>query len=1176
MAKERFDHVAIEKSAQEKWEALDIYTTDLTDSEKEPYYLLFEFPYPSGDLHIGHWFAFALTDIFARFKRMQGKNVLFPMGFDSFGLPAENAAIKNGADPAIWTNANMERMRAQVKTMGTSVDWSKEVVTSSPEYYKWTQWLFSKLYDHGLAYRKEAAVKWCPKDQTVLANEQVIDGKCERCDSEVEEKFLTQWFMGITKYAERLLTDLDPLPWREEMKDAQRAWIGKSEGAKLTFPILFADQAKNEWRDEEGNPAQVSVFTTRPDTVFGATYVVLAPEHPWVAGALEHGTDVFSNEKEVRAYIQETSKKTERERLENKEKTGIELKGIRAVNPATQEEIPVFIADYVLASYGTGAVMAVPAHDERDYAFAKSQNEALSRSNKPLNLIFDFDGVIGDSFESVIQALVAMGHEVDLDAAREHVLNYARTKPIHTRDHSLTPEALSDEYAWVGRLGEVMKAMNIPLFEAFVQEILRIPNARIAVVSSGSESYIKPAIGRTTLKPTHILGFENHHSKEEKIEIIAKDWNVSVDEVYYFTDTKADYFELENHLDRNKLFGCSWGYLGKEELLTVMQPAQVLENFVDIHRIFKKDPNNSPLLSIRRVIDPVTGDEQVEPLHKGKIVAVVEYEGKVLSIHWKPELGGRLLVGGTVEEDEDPAVTAAREITEETGYTDLELVERADEMVHHGYFAFSKNQATLAHTTLLHFRLNSDACDEQKLEDNEKGKFEVEWVTVEQAEREIHDDQHLYTLARFMRPGAYTGDGLLRNSGQFDGRDNREAMGEIVDFVGGELVTNYRLRDWLVSRQRYWGCPIPVVYDPEGTPHLIPAEHLPWTLPTDVDFSPSSESPLATSKELKERVVRIFGEGWTPEYDTLDTFVDSSWYFLRYLDSKDEDDFSDQSLLKKWLPVNRYSGGSEHTTMHLLYSRFFHKALYDLALVPTPEPFEERFNRGLILGTDGQKMSKRWGNVVNPDEVVAKFGSDAVRMYLAFIGPYNEPGSYPWKLDGAVAMRKFLDRVYQLSEKVIDVDITESERTSLAKAVKKITGDTERFKFNTAISGHMVFARELESADTVSKEVYLALLTLLAPFAPHLAEHLWERMGGEGSIHQALWPEEIAIQEDTVVIGVQVNGKRRGEITLAPDASEEEAMEAARANETIGRLLHEGRIEKIIYVPGRILNMVIR
>ncbi|HEY1042066.1 MAG TPA: class I tRNA ligase family protein, partial [Candidatus Paceibacterota bacterium] len=582
MARERFDHQEIEKTQQARWQELDLYRADLTDTERDPYYLLFEFPYPSGDLHIGHWYAFALTDIFARMLRMQGKNVLFPMGFDSFGLPAENAAIKYGKDPAAWTNANMETMRTQVRSMGTSVDWSKEVVTSSPEYYKWTQWLFTKLYDHGLAYRKNAPVKWCPKDQTVLANEQVNDGKCERCGTEVEEKNLTQWFMGITKYADRLITDLDPLPWREDIKDAQRAWIGKSEGARIPFRLVFGNEEKDAWRDQDGNPAQVSVFTTRPDTIFGATYLVLAPEHPWVRAIWDTPhDDAILNKDEVRAYVEASQKKTERERQENKEKTGVRLEGISAINPATQEEIPVFVADYVLASYGTGAVMAVPAHDERDFEFAKR--------------------------------------------------------------------------------------MELP---------------------------------------------------------------------------------------------------------------------------------------IKRVIDPVTGEEQESPAHKEKIVAVVEHEGKVLTINWKPELGGRLLVGGTVEKNEDPAVTAAREITEETGYIDLEFIERADEKVHHGYFAFSKNQATLAHTTLLHFRLKSDACDAQKLEDNEKDKFEVEWVSVEQAEREIHDDQHLYTLARFMRPSAYKGDGLLRNSGQFDARDNREAIDDIIAFVGGEKVTNYRLRDWLVSRQR--------------------------------------------------------------------------------------------------------------------------------------------------------------------------------------------------------------------------------------------------------------------------------------------------------------------------------------------------------------------------------------
>lgn len=792
MARERFDHHAIETEQQKIWEDRNLYAVDLADTSKDPYYLLFEFPYPSGDLHIGHWYAFALTDIFARFKRAEGKQVLFPIGFDAFGLPAENAAMKHGVDPADWTYKNMDRMRAQIRSMGTSVDWSKEVVTCDPEYYKWTQWLFAKLFEQGLAERRNAAVKWCPKDQTVLANEQVIDGTCERCGTEVEEKHLTQWFLKITDYAKRLLTDLDPLPWREEIKEAQRAWIGESEGATLTFALA-------------GREESISVFTTRADTVFGATYVVLAPEHPLVDSL----KNIFTNGDAVDAYRKQTSLKTERERSENKEKTGVQLEGIMAINPATKEEIPVFIADYVLASYGTGAVMAVPAHDERDFEFAQK--------------------------------------------------------------------------------------MHLP---------------RTVVVAGGADGE------------------------------------------------------------------------------------------------------------------------------------------------------------------------------------------------------------------------------------------------------------------------CYGGDGVLIDSGAFTGRNNREALKDIVAFAGGELTTNFRLRDWLVSRQRYWGCPIPVVYDPEGNAHLVPAEHLPWKLPTDVDFAPNGSSPLSSSKELKERVTRIFGEGWTPEYDTLDTFVDSSWYYLRYLAPTEEHAFSDSALMKRWLPVNRYSGGSEHTTMHLLYARFFHKALFDMALVPTPEPFYERFNRGLIMGPDGQKMSKSKGNVVNPDEFVAKYGSDAVRMYLAFIGPYNEPGSYPWNLDGVEAMRRFLDRVYALKERVGDVVVSESLAIELARANAKVSEDTERFKMNTAISGLMVLVRALEEEDVVPVAAFKELLVFMAPYAPHLADHLWQEVQGGGSVHEALWPVRREIVQTSVTVVVQVNGKKRGEITIAPDATETDALLAARAIPAIEAALGHMPPMRTIYVPGRILNLV--
>jgi len=425
----------------------------------------------------------------------------------------------------------------------------------------------------------------------------------------------------------------------------------------------------------------------------------------------------------------------------------------------------------------------------------------------------------------------------------------------------------------------------------------------------------------------------------------------------------------------------------------------------------------------------------------------------------------------------------------------------------------------------------------------------------------------------------YLGTGTLVNSGEFSGRNSEEAKDDLIAFVGGEKKTQYRLRDWLVSRQRYWGCPIPVVYDPDGKPHAVPSEHLPWILPTDVNVTPNgSEAPLASSKELKERVIKIFGEGWTPEYDTLDTFVDSSWYFSRYLDVKNEHHFSDMAMMKKWLPVNRYSGGSEHTTMHLLYARFFTKALYDLALVPTAEPFIERFNRGLIMGPDGQKMSKSKGNVINPDDVVSELGADSVRTYLAFIGPYNEPGSYPWKPEGVVAMRKFLDRVSRLIERVADDAKTPlSIQRALAQAIQKVTDDSHRFKFNTAIAALMTFLNQLEKEDALSVEVYRNYLILLTPFAPHLCEYLWSTSGGEGSVNNAPWPEPSAelLTHTSIELAVQVNGKLKGLISASPEATEDDVVALARSLPVVEQLLASGAPKRVIYVPGKILNLVV-
>ncbi len=771
---EKYDHKEIEKKWQKFWKENKLYETLDQDGNKPNFYTLVEFPYPSGNLHIGHWYAFAVPDIFARTKRMQGYNVMFPIGFDAFGLPAENAAIKHGVDPRKWTYENISYMEKQLQSMGNSFDWSRKVITSDPEYYKWTQWLFLKLYEKGLAYKKKASVNWCPKDNTVLANEQVIGGKCERCGTEVVQKDLEQWFFKITDYAERLLSDLDNLKWPEAIKEAQRNWIGKSEGTELEFGI----------KDFGG---VISVFTTRADTLFGVTYLVVAPEHE----IIENFKLKIKNWSEVQNYIKETKSKTEIERTDaKKEKTGVKLEGVVAINPAISgagREVPIFVADYVLGNYGTGAIMAVPSHDERDLEFAQKYNLPIKK---------------------------------------------------------ITP-----------------------------------------------------------------------------------DWS--------------------------------------------------LEKF-------------------------------------------------------------------------------------------------------------------------------------------------------------------------------------------------------------GKKVTKYKLRDWLLSRQRYWGCPIPIVYDPEGKPHPVPEENLPWLLPEDVrDFAPKGQSPLAASKELSDRVEKIFGKGWTPEFDTMDTFVDSSWYFNRYTDPHNNKEFASKEKLKKWMPVKRYSGGAEHTTMHALYARFFHKALFDLGLVNESEPFIERMNRGLIIGPDGQKMSKSKGNVVDPDEEVLKVGSDTVKMYLAFIGPYNEVGQYPWDLGGIVGIRRFLERVWRFGTREGKLEIENSKLESLLhKTIKKVTEDIENYKFNTAISAMMIFLNELEHTnqeEPVSKTAFDTFLKLLAPFAPHMIEEIWHNLGRKTSIHLEKWPkyDKSKIKEEKAIIVVQINGKVRTQFEAEAGISENMAKEKAISMSEVKKWLSQKEVKKVIFVPNKIINFVV-
>jgi len=799
-----YDASAVEAKWQKQWQDAGLFDTDLKKAKK-PFYNLVMFPYPSGDkLHVGHWYNFAPADSYGRFKRMQGHDVFEPMGFDAFGLPAENYAVKTGIHPDTSTRKNVETMIQQLKRIGCMYDWSRSVNTSAPEYYRWTQWLFLQMLQHGLAYRREAPVNFCPQCQTVLANEQAQDGTCERCGTQVIQKQLTQWFWKITQYADRLLENLEQLDWPEKTKLMQKNWIGRSEGAEVVF-------------DVEGSKHAITVFTTRVDTLFSAAFVVLAPEHPLV-----EQITVEKRRGEVERYKVEAQKKTELQRTDlAKEKTGV-FTGAYAINPANGERIPVWVGDFVIAHYGYGAVFG-DAHDERDFAFA-------------------------------------------------------------------------------GRYG-------IPM--------------------------------RTTIRP----------------------------------------------------------------------------------------------------------------------------------------------VGG-----EDPKVTALEK--------------------------------------------------------------------------------------------CFTDDGILVDSGQFTGLTSAEARKRIASWLEdeekGRCVVQYRLRDWLVSRQRYWGAPIPVVYDPEGNPHPVPEKHLPWLLPTDVEFKPTGKSPLALSKEFVARTEKLFGKGWTPEFDTMDTFVCSSFYELRYLAGGDAKRLVDPTIERHWLPVSMYIGGPEHACMHLIYARFVTMALKDFGFISHEEPFKKLVHQGLITNK-GAKMSKSKGNVVSPDSFVSKHGSDVFRMYLMFMGPFTQGGD--WSETGIKGIDRFVQRIARLSSENMNKKIDQISQHLTAKihaTIKKCTEDIERLHFNTAISALMELLSAYEEQQSVTAGDVQIFAKLITPLAPHLAEEMWASAGGKGFVIEQAWPhyDPAQLKTESVTIAVQVNGKLRAQIVVPAQASEEQVLADARKDENVRRHLEGKEIRKVIYVAGRLLNIV--
>jgi leucyl-tRNA synthetase len=954
---DKYEPGRIEPKWQKKWVEAGLYQTEEKPG-REKFYILDMFPYPSGDgLHMGHTESYTASDIIYRHKRHQGYNVLHPQGFDSFGLPAENYAIKTGVHPAKTTEVNAATYIGQMKMLGLGHDLDHMVYTSRPDYYRWTQFLFGKFFEGGLVERKTGKINWCPSCNTGIANEQVEDGQCERCKTEIKQKEIPGWFMKITDFADELIDDLDKIDWPEHTKKNQRNWIGRSFGASLKFNVV----------GEKGEVlSDLEVFTTRPDTLFGATYMVIAPEH----SLINNYKLKINNYNEVADYVERAKNKTELERQENKEKTGIEIKGLKAINRATQEEIPIFVADYVLSGYGTGAIMAVPAHDERDYEFAK-------------------------------------------------------------------------------KFGLPIRQVVAPLFEA------------------------------------------------------EKGWKEQVDK-----DVKT--------VDREVVYG----------LLT--------------------NPKS----------------------------------GQVLLLKW-PEYNTHTFVVGGIEAGEDIVEAAKREILEETGYKNIRLARKYNDEVHVSYFAIHKNENRYARAKCLVFELLDD--ENSGISEAEKLKHEPVWATREEADKLLEYENFRYFWEMYKKEETvFTGSGPLINSGEFAGLDSEEAKEKITKFAGGAMTATYRLRDWSISRQRYWGAPIPIVYSPEGEAKYVGDEHLPWTLPEDVDFVPTGEAPLKKSKELKARVEKIFGKGWTPEADTMDTFVCSSWYFLRYPDTENDQEFCSRDKLKKWLPVDLYIGGPEHTYMHLLYARFWTKAMKKIGLLDFDEPFFKLRHQGMVLDKKGVKMSKSKGNVVNPNEMVGKFGADATRLYMMFAGPLED--DVMWNEEGVKGVYRFLEKVWRLytEKELVDCgDDCSSINPAIPplyhKTIKKIGEDIESLNFNTAISQMMIFVKELSKHDKLPKPAMKNFLVALNPFAPHITEELWERLGESESIVRAPWPsfDSQRIKDDKFDLVVQVNGKVRDTILVDADISEEEAKRLALASEKAGKWMGDKPVKKTVYVKGRLVSIVV-
>lgn len=959
----RYNPKELEPKWQKTWADQKLYQAVDFD-ERPKYVMLTEFPYPSGDgLHLGHTREYTLGDIMARHKRQHGYNVLYPMGYDAFGLPTENYAIKNKIAPQVATDQNVGNFQKQFDSLGFSFDWERSFRTTDPDYYKWTQWLFLQFYKKGLAYQAEVDINWCPKCKTGLANEEVVNGRHERCDTIVEKKTLKQWMLKITEYADRLIEGLQTVDYPSRIADQQVNWIGRSKGAEVDFAL-------------DGHEGVVKVFTTRPDTLFGATFMVLAPEHPLVEQitTAEHIANVNN-------YIKAAQAKSEIERQDtNREKTGI-FTGAHAVNPVNGEKVPIWIADYVLTGYGTGAIMAVPAHDERDFAFAKKYS-----------------------------------------------------LPIKT---VILPEHIDKEHP---------TKKGLPLEERIAAQII-----------------------------------VQHPTEDTYLMLALKGWQ---------TETYS------------------------------------------------------------------------------------------------------LPIGG-VDNGEEAQEAVLRELKEETGFHEHGEVEQVGEPYFAQFYHEFKKLNRRAKITTFYTRLRS--LDQLPLSEEEKAKHSLSWVSIGELYKRLHGQGVQAVVGAFRDGGAVVvGEGTMVNSGKYDDMPSSEARDKIVADLEKQGKAkeriNYRLRDWIFSRQHYWGEPIPVIHCQKDGAVPVPEDQLPVTLPKVENYEPTDtgESPLAAITDWVNVDCPKCGGPAKRETDTMPNWAGSSWYYLRYFDAHNDQAFADRKKLEYWGAVDMYLGGMEHTTLHLLYSRFWHQFFYDQGLVPTPEPYAARRGQGIILAADGSKMSKSKGNVINPNEVLEQgYGADALRLAIAFLAPFDQ--TTPWSPEGVAGTFRFLQRVWTLVQEYLEAKpkseaLNSKLQTAMHKAIKKVSQDLHEMSFNTAVAALMEYTNELykrKAKDNFMAENWPAaleaLLQLLAPYAPHITEELWRDLGHSDTIHTSQWPkwDEKYLVASTRPIVVQVNGKVRATLVVPTDIDEASIVAAAKSDKKVHSYLDGKEIRKTIYVPGKLVSFVV-